>query len=141
MNTISGKLPLIFISACLLAGCGGGSGGSTETPIEHISLGITDARVDGATAVVVNFTAVELKPEEGDAFTIELSPAASVDLLALAGGSSRPLFEDRTVPAGRYQWMRLLIEASRTSRAPTSTWPAVSAFRCSFRVAARAGSS
>jgi hypothetical protein len=113
MNTISGKLPLIFISACLLAGCGGGSGGSTETPMGRISLGITDAPVDGATAVVVKFTAVELKPEDGDAFTINLTPAQSVDLLVLAGGGSRALLENYSVPAGHYQSIRLLIEAQQ----------------------------
>jgi len=113
MNTFSGKLPLIFISACLLAGCGAGSGGSTETPMGRISLGITDAPVDGATAVVVKFTAVELKPEDGDAFTINLTPAQSVDLLVLAGGGSRALLENYSVPAGRYQSIRLLIEAQQ----------------------------
>lgn len=113
MNTFSGKLPLIFISAYLLAGCGGGSGGSTETPMGRISLGITDAPVDGATAVVVKFTAVELKPEDGDAFTINLTPAQSVDLLVLAGGGSRALLENYSVPAGHYQSIRLLIEAQQ----------------------------
>ncbi len=79
----------------------------------RISLGVTDAPVDGATAVVVKFTAVELKPEDGSAFTINLTPAQSVDLLVLAGGGSRALLEDHSVPAGRYQWIRLLIEAQQ----------------------------
>jgi hypothetical protein len=69
--------------------------------------------VDGATAVVVKFTAVELKPEGGNAFTIELAPAATVDLLALAGGNSRTLLDAHTVPAGHYEWVRLLIEAQQ----------------------------
>jgi len=113
MQTFSVKFPLIFIAACLLAGCGGGGGGSTETPMGRISLGITDAPVDGATAVVVKFTAVELKPEDGSAFTINLTPAQSVDLLVLAGGGSRALLEEHAVPAGRYLWIRLLIEAQQ----------------------------
>ena len=111
MHTFSVKFPLILIAACLLAGCGGGGG--TETPMGRISLGITDAPVDGATAVVVKFTAVELKPEGGSAFTINLTPAQSVDLLVLAGGGSRALLEDYSVPAGRYQSIRLLIEAQQ----------------------------
>ena len=56
----------------------------------RISLGITDAPVDGATAVVVKFTAVELKPEDGSAFTINLTPAQSVDLLVLAAAVHAP---------------------------------------------------
>ena len=113
MHTFSVKFPLSFIAACLLAGCGGGGGGGTETPMGRISLGITDAPVDGATAVVVKFIAVELKPEDGSAFTINLTPAQSVDLLVLAGGGSRALLEDYSVPAGRYQSIRLLIEAQQ----------------------------
>ena len=113
MNTFSVKFPLIFIGACLLAGCGGGGGRQPEAPMGRISLGITDAPVDGATAVVVKFIAVELKPEDGSAFTINLTPAQSVDLLVLAGGSSRALLEDYSVPAGRYQSIRLLIEAQQ----------------------------
>jgi hypothetical protein len=98
--------------AALLHGCGGGGSDETAAPATgRLTLGITDAPVDDASAVVGKFTAVELKPESGDAFTIELSPAQSIDLLALAGGSSRALFEDRSVPAGRYTWVRLLIEA------------------------------
>jgi len=113
MHAFPVKFPLIFIAACLLAGCGGGGGDSTETPMGRISLGITDAPVDGATAVVVKFTAVELKPEVGSAFTVNLTPAQSVDLLVLAGGGSRALLEEHSVPAGRYEWVRLLIEAQQ----------------------------
>jgi hypothetical protein len=93
----------------LLPGCGGG-GEASSPQTGRLTLGVTDAPVDDATAVVVKFTAVELKPEAGDAFTIELNPAPSIDLLALAGGSSRPLFADREVPAGRYTWLRLMVE-------------------------------
>jgi len=102
-----------LLGSLFLAACGGTGGDSAPGTTGRISLGITDAPVDGATAVVVKFTAVELKPETGDAFTIELSPALSIDLLALAGGGSRTLLEPHDVPAGRYQWVRLLIEAQQ----------------------------
>jgi hypothetical protein len=98
----------------LLAGCGGVGSGDPDAPANgQLTLGVTDAPVDGATAVVVKFTAVELKPEGGNAFTIELAPAATVDLLALAGGNSRTLLDAHTVPAGHYEWVRLLIEAQQ----------------------------
>jgi hypothetical protein len=93
----------------ILAGCGGGGSGSSGGT-GQLTLGITDAPVDDAAAVVVRFTAIELKPESGDAFTINLDPAVSLDLLTLAGGSSRELLSRRSVPAGRYQWIRLVIE-------------------------------
>jgi hypothetical protein len=101
-------------AALLLNGCGGGGGTTSQTG--RISLHITDAPVDAATAVVVKFTAIELKPESGDAFTITLDPAQSLDLLALAGGSSRELLAERAVPAGRYTWVRLLIDAGQNAQ-------------------------
>lgn len=113
MNRFSVKFLLAGVGAVLLAGCGGGDSDGPGAATGRISLGITDAPVDGATAVVVKFTAVELKPEDGDAFTINLTPSESVDLLALAGGGSRPLLVDHSVPSGRYQWVRLLIEAQQ----------------------------
>jgi hypothetical protein len=100
----------VAVFAALGTGCGGGDDGSGPA-MGKLTLGITDAPVDDATAVVVRFTAIELKPEGQEAFTIDLSPAQSIDLLALAGGSSRALLEERSVPAGNYQWLRLLIEA------------------------------
>jgi hypothetical protein len=109
-------LSLVAASAFLLTGCGGGD--SDGSDMGKVTIGITDAPVDDATAVVVKFTAIELKPESGDPITIELNPAPSVDLLALAGGGSRALLEERSVPAGRYQWVRLLVETQENQ--PTS---------------------
>src|SRR5262245_60478162 len=80
----------------VLVGCGGG-GSSSDDGMGRMTLRVTDAPVDGATAVVVRFTAIELKPEAGQAFTIELAPAPSVDLLALAGGGSRELLSEYAV--------------------------------------------
>jgi hypothetical protein len=105
---------LAAVWAALLIGCGGG-GASSAPSTGRLSLGITDAPVDDATAVVVKFTAIELKPESGQAFTITLDPAPSLDLLALAGGSSRELLSEREVPAGRYTWVRLLIDAQQNT--------------------------
>jgi hypothetical protein len=112
MNAFSGKSLLLFLGAALLAGCGGGGSGNA---MGQLTLGVTDAPVDDATAVVVKFTAIELKPADGEAFIIQLAPAETVDLLALAGGSSRTLLNAHSVPAGNYQWIRLLIEAQQNT--------------------------
>lgn len=104
---------VVAVMASLIQGCGGGGDGSAVAPEAsgRLTLGVTDAPVDGATAVVVKFTAIELKPENGNAFSVDLRPAQSIDLLALAGGGSRPLLQDHAVPTGRYEWVRLIIEA------------------------------
>jgi hypothetical protein len=106
---------MVAAAAALVSGCGGG--GEAASADGRLSLAITDAPVDGATAVVVRFTAIELKPEGAEAITISLDPQISVDLLQLAGGGSRELLAERSVPAGRYEWLRLQIEAEPNQNA------------------------
>jgi hypothetical protein len=111
-------IAIAAVFAAFIVGCGGGEGSAASAGTGRLSLGITDAPVDDASAVVVKFTAIELKPEGGNAITIPLDPAPSIDLLELAGGDSRDLLKDREVPAGRYEWVRLSIDAQQNT--PTS---------------------
>ena len=95
----------------MLAGCsggGGGDGGGTGT----ISLSIMDAPVHDATAVVVTFTGVSLKPQgEGPAIDINFQPAKQLDLLTLTADNAATLLEDYPVPAGHYNWLELHVDA------------------------------
>ena len=70
---VAACLWVVLAAACaaLLVGCGGG--GDPARLRRQAVARITDAPVDDATAVVVKFTAIELKPESGDAFTIDPS--------------------------------------------------------------------
>ena len=96
---------LIAGSALALAGCGG-----DQSPIASLSLGLSDAPVDDAQAVVVGVAAVELLDDRGDvAQRIEFDPPRSVDLLQQQGGAQFLLFEDREVPAGTYPELRLIV--------------------------------
>ena len=103
-----------------LAGCGGSSGGaSTGT----LNIGLTDGPIDSAAAVVIQFTGLELKSAGGPPEVFEIDPDAcdfddstgscSIDLLTLQGTEYRTLF-GQNVPAGDYQWVRLLVNAERT---------------------------
>jgi hypothetical protein len=103
------RLGLTLGATLALAGCGGGGDGGAATG--RISLAVMDAPVDSATSVVVEFTELELKPESGPSFTIPLDPARQVDLYDLQEGMSEYLVIDRTVPAGRYNWVRLGLNA------------------------------
>lgn len=109
MNSMARGILGICLAA-VLGSCGDG-GDSAGTGM--LNLAVTDAPVDGATHVVVKFTAVELKPVNGDPVSYDISPDKSVDLLALAGGGSAMLLDGLTVPAGNYEWMRLLISAQQ----------------------------
>jgi hypothetical protein len=115
MNILSSlKRALVLgASALLLSACigDGGSGGGTG----QLSLSVTDAPVDEADAVVVTFTGVTLKPESGEAVEFDFEEPRQIDLLALTGSDSELLLDAETVPAGRYEWIRLKVLSSRTS--------------------------
>jgi hypothetical protein len=93
----------------LLAACGGGGGDATG----DISIAVTDAPVDSADAVWVQFSGVELKPQGGPAFMLaDFGPPRRINLLELQSGVSEQLI-DATVPAGRYNWIRLAVDAEQ----------------------------
>ena len=101
-------LVLVAVFALLLVACSdSGSSGSNKGTL---SLSITDAPVDDAAAVVVEFTGVELKPKQGVATTYLFEQTQSINLLALQNGVSASLV-DLLVDAGEYNWIRLLINA------------------------------
>lgn len=101
-------LPLSI--ALLLTSCGGGgSGGSTGS----LTLGITDAPVDNADAVWVEFTGIEIKPANGSSYNIDFDHPKQINLLALTGGTSEILLNGETLGSGTYSWMRLKVNASQ----------------------------
>ncbi|GAC1623546.1 MAG: DUF4382 domain-containing protein [Nevskia sp.] len=94
----------------LLSACGGGGAGTGSA-----TLGVTDAAVDNATHVVVQFTGVELKPQGGNAVEFDFPAPRQIDLLALNGGGSTTLIQGVTVPSGSYEYVRLKVIAGRTA--------------------------
>lgn len=89
-----------------LAACG------TESSTGSLTLSVTDAPVDDATAVVVEFTGVELHSPRGSQ-TIDFDQPKSIDLLTLTGDASQRLLDGVELPAGNYQWLRLKVNAER----------------------------
>ncbi len=105
--------------ACLLGfgiiGCGG-SGSSQDTGT--LEVGITDAPVDNAQAVVIHFTEATLHGPDGNTTVEVLDPATgevgrSIDLMQLQGGMWTGLFDDIVV-AGHYSWIRLTLDLSQS---------------------------
>jgi hypothetical protein len=70
-----------------------------------LTVGLTDAPVDGVMAVHVEFRGITLKPQSGPAIDFALSE--KVQLLDLQNGSVFPLLDAQTVDAGRYNWIEL----------------------------------
>lgn len=96
-------------AALTLAACGGGGGSDNATG--RISLAITDAPVDGAAEVWVQFTGIELKPSGGESIDFTFDTPVDIDLLTLTGETSATLLNGETVPAGPYNWVALRVNA------------------------------
>ena len=106
--------------ALLLVACGGGDGDGGGSSTGTLNLAITDAPVDDAEAVVVEFTGVELQHAAGERidydFVDEVTGAPAprhIDLLALTGGTTELLLDGVITTAGDYSWIRLKVNAER----------------------------
>ena len=107
----------LLASLCALAAaCGGGGGGEDGTG--RLSLAVTDAPVDDAQAVVIQFSGVAFKREGGGSETItDLDPSPrQIDLLQFQDGRAAILLDNVTLPAGRYEWLRLIVDAEPNVR-------------------------
>jgi hypothetical protein len=107
---------LLVAAIAALVGCGGGSSDGVQSKTGILRLGITDAPVDQADAVVVQFTGVELKPMGGAAFSRDFPVPKTLDVLALQGTTRALLLDGESVPAGEYEWMRLKVNADPAVR-------------------------
>jgi len=107
INRSSATFALIAGGAIGLGGCFSSSSDDSGS----FSLAVTDAPVDDATAVVVEFTGVSIKPADGERVEFTFDQPRSIDLLALQGNDSESLLENEEVPAGDYEWVRLHVNA------------------------------
>lgn len=97
----------ILLSAGLLQGCLD----SSDSANSIMTLGITDAPIDGAEHVYVQFSGVQIRGSEGT-FDFEFEEAKQIDLLELQGANARPLLDGETLPAGRYEQIRLMVDTA-----------------------------
>lgn len=107
-NMLLGVFILVGLMACSNSSSSGGDG------LGSLTLGVTDAPVDEALAVVVEFTGVHLKGQNGDdpVTVIEFEQPKVIDLLDLQGPNNELLVEDFSLAAGDYQWIRLQVVAN-----------------------------
>jgi hypothetical protein len=105
--------PLAATMLLALGACGGGGNGPDTG---QLSVAVTDAPIDmGITKVMIRFRGIELKPESGPPILFDFGEGneRDIDLLQLQGSGSAYLIVDETVPAGRYLWTRLLVDADK----------------------------
>jgi hypothetical protein len=102
------RILLSALLATTLAACG-----SDDPEFGRLSLGVTDAPVDTAERVVVEFSGVTIQPAEGEREEFMFDTPRQIDLLALQGGAEAMLLTNESLPAGRYNWIRLHVNASQ----------------------------
>ncbi len=102
------------LAVAVLTSCGGGGGSTSNSGA--LTLKLTDAPVDGASAVVVAFTGIDLQRADGTVTTITFPATQSIDLLKLQGGATGVLTQGAAVPAGSYSWMRLKVLADQNAQ-------------------------
>ena len=117
-NFITAASITLILSAGLNA-CSSNDSSSTGL----LSVSVTDAPVDEAEKVVVEFRGVEIKPANGDSITFDFTDKCTadpllcqIDLLALTNGFSEQILNGEIVPAGQYNWMRLKVNAEQNVR-------------------------
>jgi hypothetical protein len=106
------KVFVAVAAAAVVAGCGGGSSSvENDSSTGTISIMLTDAAVDNVSEVWVEFAGLALKPANGDEIVVEFDTPTSINLLELQDGRSEALLNNKQVPVGPYNWIRLDVNA------------------------------
>ncbi len=109
------RMILTGVVSGFLAACGGSSNGFGGGD-GSLSLGVTDAPVDDADAVVVSFSGIQLLNNQGGvAKDLTFDEPQQVDLLSQQGDQQFFLIRDEPVPAGIYREVRLQVEGMTNS--------------------------
>lgn len=112
----------LSLTACGGGDDGGGGGGDSATGSSGLALSITDAPVNSEdiSGVVVRFTKVIVRPEEGDdiehVVTNPMDPTLNyrdIELTQLSEGV-RVLLGEFVLDPGNYQWVRLEVDLAGT---------------------------
>ena len=84
---------------------------NSSTDMGMVRLGLTDAPVDGADAVNITISTVDIKRSEGGGWETFAGEPRTFDLLALRGGISA-LLGEQVVEAGEFTGVRLIVDAA-----------------------------
>jgi hypothetical protein len=103
----------LVVTLLAVAGCGS-SGNGDENATGTLSIGITDAPVDEAAAVVIAMTEFEFKPAgEEPSFRVAVEGAPrQLNLIDFTDGAAAVIIDGEVVPAGDYEWMRIYFDES-----------------------------
>lgn len=113
MKTKPRVRPLTYASllALALAGCGGGGDSDVSSTSGSITVGVTDAPVDEASSVVIQFSGIEILSSTGEPIVVTYDAPKTLDLLDLQGGLRDYLLQDQALAPGEYTQIRLMVNA------------------------------
>jgi hypothetical protein len=103
---------VVIFGSVALSACSGGSPDS-EPGVGTVSLAVSDAPVQNARQVCIEFTEAEFKKAGAGNQVVVFDPPAKIDLLAYQGMNLAPLFTGESMEAGEYQWVRLAVNAAK----------------------------
>ncbi|MGE5626375.1 MAG: DUF4382 domain-containing protein [Bacillota bacterium] len=107
-------IPRILAGAALfgvlsLGGCWWSNNSTTLT------LALADTPVDGAQSVVITFTGVQVQGASGAPIEYDFAAPQAIDLLQLQDDNFAFLLDGADIPAGHYQWIRMMVDMSQSS--------------------------
>jgi len=138
IHIVTRYLP-VALATVLVAACGGGGSSSNDgkPTTGSMKLSLTDAPVDSAQEVWVQFRAVEFKPEGGAPVMQELKDSSGlvaprrINLLPLQDGRTSVLLDGVELPAGNYEWLRLLVDNESNVR---DSYIVINGNECELRI-------
>ena len=112
------KAATVALASLCLASCltGGGSA-------HGVSVAITDAPVDLATSVPISFSQIQLSGPDVTPSSLNIAPAASIDLYQLQGGIAATLVSAIQVQPGHYTNLRITIATDQNSTQSSISLP------------------
>jgi len=111
------KTAVAALVAVSLMSCGGGG------VVHGVDLAITDAPLDLASSVNISFSQVQLRGPNVTPFTVNISPASSIDVYSLQGGIASTIISAMQVEPGHYTNLRITIASDPNSLQSNITLP------------------
>lgn len=124
---------IALAAGALASACGGGDGGVAAQSQGTLTVGITDAPVDSADAIYIQVRGLAFKREGAAPERIQnlASGPLSLDLLEYQEGRVAVLLDSVPFEAGRYEWLRLIVDAEPNVR---DSYAVVNGQECELRV-------
>ena len=96
----------------LIAACGDGSAAAGG----RVTVSLTDMPVDDAEEVVLSVTGIAFKPAGSSPEVVADFTPRSINLLQYQNGQTVVLLQNVPMEAGRYQWIRLMVDTQSNVR-------------------------